>query len=342
MVVVALLFVITEIVVNLDEWKKRFPVHMKSMWLGELRPRLWRRENRDSWILKRSDSSLSLSSIESLNELERRLWPQESGSRPTPKRGDSPPLYSVKSLDELEESGSRPIPKRSDSSLPSSSIESLNELEESGGRPIPTRNDSSLPSSLLEPLLDPVSHCTKLRDLEEQVVHECRLQKYAHSNAVVNMENRAYTLKTCVEDFQGLLKAIDLLTKDGFCEDYITILVQNPTGRPNVAEAIESDVKKFRELVNGIVTHASRLCARTDHEHAVTLDADTRLWRSEIMSYLDTLLLSRIKDEGEDSGNWGGSEPEQDPLFPTSENFQGKHLKYFLCYSRKRDLSLTL
>src|SRR5215469_1988303 len=187
MAVVASLFVISEIVLNWNGWKKRFAVHMRSMQLGELGRRLWTRKNGNPPIP--SHSSLRSPMLEPLEELECRLWTQESGSRP--------------------------IPKRSDSSLSSPLLEPLEELErglwtqESGSRPIPKRSDSSLPSSLLEPLLDPVGHCTKLRELEEQVVNECRLQKYADSGAVVYMENRAYNLETCMEDFQGLLKAID-------------------------------------------------------------------------------------------------------------------------------------
>lgn len=192
-------------------------------------------------------------------------------------------------------------------------------------------SDPSLSSSLFTPLLDPVGHYEKLRNLEEQVVDECRLQEYTHDGAIVSMESRAYNLETCVEDFQGLLRAIDLLTKDGFCEDYITILVQTSTDRPKVAEAIESDVKKLRELINGILKHASDLHAFADEDNAPALDATTQLWCYKIISHLNALLLSGVKDEGDESDDsYTSSEPEHYKFFPIFEDFRSKCLTPFV------------
>lgn len=189
-------------------------------------------------------------------------------------------------------------------------------------------SDPSLSSSSLKPLLDPVGHYENLRDLEEQVVCECRLQEYAYGGSYVLMESRVYNLETCVEDFQGLSRAIDLLTKGGFCEDYITLLVQTSTSRPNVADAIESDIIKLQELINGILKHASHLRALTDQDHTSALDATTLSWCYKIVFHLDRLLQSGINGEGEDSDNdsFGGSEPEHYNFFPVSKDFRSKCL----------------
>ena len=181
--------------------------------------------------------------------------------------------------------------------------------------------DSSQFSSLLEPLLDPVGHYAKLRNLEEQVVLECRLQKYAHGSAIVNMESRVYKLETCVGDFQGLLKAIDLITTDGFCEDYITILVQNSTGRPSVAQAVELDIKILRELINGILEHVGHLFIRTEHSLTEDLEA-TLFWRNKILSHLRRFLFGD-KDEISLSHSNDVLEPQPD-AFPIPKDFQGK------------------
>jgi hypothetical protein len=60
MAVVALLFVITEIVHNHNGWKKRCAVYMRSIQRGELVRYLWTRENGNPPTPKRSHSGFSI------------------------------------------------------------------------------------------------------------------------------------------------------------------------------------------------------------------------------------------------------------------------------------------